>query len=117
MAFHWEKFDLLGNVVDDPGNFSVHADSPFKTLADLVAFAKSKPGEITYGTTGIGSDDHLAALALGICASQRIGSSVSAPPSVSRAVRTVPRVTARDALASSRRPHEPAGPGLEPRFA
>ena len=64
VAFHWEKFDLLGNVVDDPGNFSVHADSPFKSLADLVAFAKSKPGEVTYGTTGIGSDDHLAAMAL-----------------------------------------------------
>lgn len=64
VAFHWEKFDLLGNVVDDPGNFSVHADSPFKSLGDLVAFAKSKPGEVTYGTTGIGSDDHLAALAL-----------------------------------------------------
>ena len=26
--FHWEKYDLLGNVVDDPGNFSVHADTP-----------------------------------------------------------------------------------------
>jgi tripartite-type tricarboxylate transporter receptor subunit TctC len=64
VSFHWEKFDLLGNVVDDPGNFSVHADSPFKSLADLVAFAKAKPGEVTYGTTGIGSDDHLAALAL-----------------------------------------------------
>ena len=62
--FHWEKFDLLGNVVDDPGNFSVHAESQFKTLADLVAFAKSKPGEVTYGTTGIGSDDHLAAMML-----------------------------------------------------
>jgi tripartite-type tricarboxylate transporter receptor subunit TctC len=64
VAFHWEKYDLLGNVVDDPGNFSVHADSPIKSLAELVAFAKSKPGEVTYGTTGIGSDDHLAALML-----------------------------------------------------
>jgi len=62
--FHWEKFDLLGNVVDDPGNFSVHADSKFKTLAELVAYAKSRPGDVTYGTTGIGSDDHLAALLL-----------------------------------------------------
>ena len=26
--FHWEKYDLLGNIVDDPGNFSVHADTP-----------------------------------------------------------------------------------------
>jgi len=63
-TFHWEKYDLVGNVVDDPGNFSVHADSQFKNLADLVAFAKAKPGEVTYGTTGIGSDDHLSAMML-----------------------------------------------------
>ncbi len=60
--FHWQNFDLLGNVVDDPGNFSVHADTPIKNLAELVAYAKANPGKVTYGTTGIGSDDHLAAL-------------------------------------------------------
>lgn len=61
--FHWQDFDLLGNLVDDPGNFSVHADSPHKSLKDLVAFAKANPGAVTYGTTGIGSDDHIATLA------------------------------------------------------
>jgi tripartite-type tricarboxylate transporter receptor subunit TctC len=60
--FTWQSFDLLGNVIDDPGNFSVHAESPVKNLADLVAYAKANPGAVTYGTTGIGSDDHLAAL-------------------------------------------------------
>jgi tripartite-type tricarboxylate transporter receptor subunit TctC len=60
--FHWQGFDLLGNVIDDPGNFSVHADSPIKSLKDLVAYAKANPGAVSYGTTGIGSDDHLAAL-------------------------------------------------------
>ena len=63
-TFHWEKYDLIGNVVDDPGNFSVHADTPIKSLAELVAYAKANPpGTVTYGTTGVGSDDHLAALA------------------------------------------------------
>ena len=61
-TFTWQSFDLLGNIVDDPGNFSVHADSPIKSLQDLAAAAKAKPGEITYGTTGVGSDDHLAML-------------------------------------------------------
>ncbi len=60
--FHWQDYDLLSNIVDDPGNFSVHADSPIKNLADLVDYAKAHPGAVTYGTTGIGSDDHLAAL-------------------------------------------------------
>ncbi len=62
--FHWQDFDLLGNIVDDPGNFSVHADSPFKSLKDLVAYAKENPGTVTYGSTGVGSDDHISALML-----------------------------------------------------
>jgi tripartite-type tricarboxylate transporter receptor subunit TctC len=60
--YHWSGYDLLGNVVDDPGNFSVHADTPIRNLAELAAFAKANPGKVTYGTTGIGSDDHLAAM-------------------------------------------------------
>jgi tripartite-type tricarboxylate transporter receptor subunit TctC len=60
--FTWQSFDLLGNIVDDPGNFSVHSDSPIKTLADLAKAARARPGELTYGTTGVGSDDHLAML-------------------------------------------------------
>ena len=62
VSFHWSNYDLLGNVVDDPGNFSVHADTPIKSLGELAAYAKANPGAVTYGTTGIGSDDHLAAL-------------------------------------------------------
>ena len=58
--FSWQSFDLIGNVVDDPGNFSVHASSPIMNLKDLAAEAKAKPGALTYGTTGVGSDDHLA---------------------------------------------------------
>ena len=60
--FHWTGYDLLGNVIDDPGNFSVHNDTPIKNLGELVAYAKANPGKVTYGTTGIGSDDHLAAM-------------------------------------------------------
>lgn len=60
--FHWQQYDLLGNIIDDPGNFSVHADTPIQNLAELVAYAKANPGKVTYGTTGIGSDDHLATL-------------------------------------------------------
>jgi len=57
-----EKFEPLGNIVDDPGAFSVYKDNPATSLKELAALAKTKPGQITYGTTGVGSDDHLAAL-------------------------------------------------------
>jgi tripartite-type tricarboxylate transporter receptor subunit TctC len=54
----------VSNVVYDPGAFSVLPDAPFTTLDELVAYAKENPGVITYGTTGAGGDDHLAAVAL-----------------------------------------------------
>jgi tripartite-type tricarboxylate transporter receptor subunit TctC len=38
----------------------VRADSRWKTLADLVADAKTKPGELAYGTTGVGTPQHIA---------------------------------------------------------
>jgi tripartite-type tricarboxylate transporter receptor subunit TctC len=61
-TFSWRSFDLLGNIVDDPGNFSVHASSPIKSLQDLANQAKANPEKISVGTTGSGSDDHLAML-------------------------------------------------------
>jgi len=60
--FHWQRYDLLGNLVDDPDGFSVHTDDPIKNLKDLAAYAKVHPGDVTVGTTGAGSDDHLAML-------------------------------------------------------
>ena len=60
--FSLDSFELLGNIVDDPGNFAVHASTPVKTLAELATRARAEPGSITVGTTGIGSDDHLAML-------------------------------------------------------
>ena len=36
------------------------ANSPFKTLADLVKYAKAHPSELNYGTPGIGTAGHIA---------------------------------------------------------
>src|SRR4051794_4965846 len=38
----------------------VHPDVPAKSIDELVALAKAKPGELTYGHTGTGSSQHLA---------------------------------------------------------
>ncbi len=61
-SFHWKDYDLVGNLIDDPGAFTVNAKSEFKTLKDLAAYAKANPGKVTVGSTGVGSDDHLAML-------------------------------------------------------
>lgn len=58
-----DSFTPIANVVDDPGAFSVLPNSPFSSLKELVEYAKENPDKVTYGTTGIGGDDHLAALA------------------------------------------------------
>ena len=46
-----------------PVMLAVHRDAPWRDLASLIAAAKQKPEEITYGTGGIGSAPHFATAA------------------------------------------------------
>ena len=38
----------------------VHAQLPVKNMAELAAYAKTRPGQLTYGSSGVGSPQHLA---------------------------------------------------------
>jgi tripartite-type tricarboxylate transporter receptor subunit TctC len=40
--------------------FVVRKDLPAKTLQEFIALAKAKPGELNYGSTGVGSGSHLS---------------------------------------------------------
>ena len=42
----------------------VNANSPLKSAADIVAKAKDNPGKLNYGTSGVGTELHLAAEAV-----------------------------------------------------
>ena len=53
---------LIGHT---PNVLIVPGDSPYKTLADYIAAAKAKPGEIAFGSSGIGSNTHLMGELLG----------------------------------------------------
>lgn len=64
-VFNSRSFELLGLQDFDVGIVAVKADSPYKTLADLVAAAKAKPDTVKTCDSGIMSDDHLAAVSLG----------------------------------------------------
>ena len=46
-------------VADAPLVLVVPANSPFKTVADVVAAAKKKPGDVTFGSPGNGTVAHL----------------------------------------------------------
>ncbi len=48
-------------VVSEVSNvFAAHPSLPAKTVKELIALARSKPGELTYATSGVGSPEHFA---------------------------------------------------------
>lgn len=55
-----QDFVPVTPVVDIPSVLAVHPSLPVKTVKELVALAKSRPGEIAYGSAGNGSATHLA---------------------------------------------------------
>lgn len=61
-SFKADAFVPVINQVLDPGVIWVKADSPYKTLKDLLEAARKAPNKISAATTGILSDDHLAIL-------------------------------------------------------
>lgn len=54
----------ISEVLRTPFVLVVPANSPAKTVAELIKIAKSKPGEIALANTGIGSGPHLAGVLL-----------------------------------------------------
>ena len=59
-----KDFVPVAVVAVQPVWLVVNANSPLKTLADLVKQAKDNPGKLTYGTSGVGTELHLAAEAV-----------------------------------------------------
>ena len=53
-------FTPVSVVASSPIAFMVVSKSPFRTLGDLIAAAKAKPGDVTYATTGNGTVGHLS---------------------------------------------------------
>ena len=55
-----KDFVPLTLVSKVPSLYVVHPDLPVKNLKEFVAYAKSKPGQLNYGSAGNGSAGHLA---------------------------------------------------------
>lgn len=53
-------FSPIGNIIVTPHVLVVRKDLAVTNVAELVALAKSKPGNLTFGTIGPGSSSHLA---------------------------------------------------------
>jgi tripartite-type tricarboxylate transporter receptor subunit TctC len=56
----FKDFTPISLLGSSPNILLVRADSPFKTLADLLAEARKKPGSLSYGHAGNGTSTYLA---------------------------------------------------------
>ncbi|MCC6531120.1 MAG: tripartite tricarboxylate transporter substrate binding protein [Burkholderiales bacterium] len=62
LNYNIEKdFDPVALVASAPLVLAIHPSLPARDLKELIAFAKARPGELNYGSSGSGSSPHLAA--------------------------------------------------------
>ena len=53
-------FTAISLVGSSPLVVAVHPSVPTKNIKDLIALAKARPGDLTYGSAGVGASGHLA---------------------------------------------------------
>ena len=56
----FKDFTPISLLASSPNILLVRADSPFKTLGDMIAAAKAKPGSLSFAHAGTGTSTHLA---------------------------------------------------------
>lgn len=56
----FKDFTPISLLASSPNILVVRADSPFKTLADVIAEARARPGSLSFGHAGSGTSTHLA---------------------------------------------------------
>jgi tripartite-type tricarboxylate transporter receptor subunit TctC len=56
----FKDFTPISLLASSPNFLLVRADSPFKTLADMIAQARAKPGSLSFAHAGTGTSTHLA---------------------------------------------------------
>ena len=54
-----KDFRAVGQIISLPVSFSVHPSLPVKTMKELIALARSRPAEISYGTPGVATIQHV----------------------------------------------------------
>jgi tripartite-type tricarboxylate transporter receptor subunit TctC len=64
LAFDYRAFDPVARVLVESPVVAVRGDAKWKTLPELMADAKARPGMITVGNSGIGSHTHISSVAL-----------------------------------------------------
>jgi tripartite-type tricarboxylate transporter receptor subunit TctC len=64
LAVDYRAFDPIARVLIESPVLAVRGDARWKTLAELINDAKSRPGKITVANSGVGSHTHITSVAL-----------------------------------------------------
>lgn len=64
LPYNVDSFDYICLAYSAPTVIAVRKDSPFNSLADLIAYAKANPGKLNFAVQAIGSIPHIAGLGL-----------------------------------------------------
>ena len=64
LAFDYQSFEAVAQVLVESPVLAVRGDSKWRTLADLIVDAKSKPKGVTIANSGVGSHTHISSVAL-----------------------------------------------------
>jgi tripartite-type tricarboxylate transporter receptor subunit TctC len=55
-----EDFSLISMLALQPGLLCIRPGAPWRTVKELVEYARANPGKLNYGSQGVGSASHLA---------------------------------------------------------
>ncbi len=61
VPYKLSDFAPVSNVAESPNVLAVHPSVPAKSVTELIALLRSRPGQINYGSGGVGGSTHLAA--------------------------------------------------------
>jgi tripartite-type tricarboxylate transporter receptor subunit TctC len=64
LPFDYKNFEHVARVTIENPALAVKADSPWKSLKELIEFAKANPDKVRVGNSGQGSQTHIASVAL-----------------------------------------------------
>jgi tripartite-type tricarboxylate transporter receptor subunit TctC len=72
LPFDYKNFEHVARVTVENPALAVKADAPWKTLKELIEFAKANPEKVKVGNSGQGSQTHIASVALFTSAGAKI---------------------------------------------
>ncbi len=71
-SYSLDDFVAIGNVTGTPFVVAARPNAPFKTLREMVAYAKANPDKVNYGSAGQGTTTHMAGEAIAAAAGIKI---------------------------------------------